>query len=142
MTLDRRGDCDVQVHEKDRELAIRIMVFVRGILASRKINVTDAIVNEASTSGTHDMIGTFSSSQSTLDLGRLSVELKCRRLGSENGWISTRKDLRKEAVENCDWWQVATQKNNHPWCGRAIRLVGCKQSAARGCSTPDVNGNR
>ena len=128
MTLDRRGDCDVQVHEKDRELAILIMVFVRGILASRKINVTDAIVNEASTSGTHDMIGTFSSSQSALDLGRLSVELKCRRLGSENGWISTRKDLRKEAVENCDWWQVATQKNNHPWCGRSILLVGCKQS--------------
>ena len=69
MKLDRRGVCDVRVHEKDRELALLIMTHVRGVIASKKINVTDAVVKEVGTTGTHDMIATFSSSVQTLNLG-------------------------------------------------------------------------
>ena len=129
MTLDRRGAQSVQVHPEDRALAVKVARHVRLQLMRNGLNLSDAIVKEMDTSGEHDCIADMVKDDSECDeVGRLSIEIKCRRLWSEQGKSHVRKALRKEEVEECRWWQRALSKRGADWAGRAILLVCVDQS--------------
>lgn len=93
------------------------------------LNLSDAIVKEMGTSGEHDGVADLVENEAECDeVGKVSVEIKCQRLWSEQGKTNVRKALRKEEVEECIWWQRALGKRGAEWVGRAILLVCVGQS--------------
>ena len=119
MRLDRLGVRKLRTHHEDRQLAVRIAQYVRKELIDHGVNITDAIVGDSG--GEHDMIG--EAVCRPYIKGKVSIELKCRRLWSEAGKDVAREGQREEDVLACKWWNKAVRGNPEKWGGRAILLV-------------------
>ena len=124
MRLDKLGVRDMKTHHEDRVLAVRIARFVRAQLVDHGINVVEAIVPDST--GEHDLIG--DAVHRDYIRGQVSIELKCRRLWSEQGKEDTRAAQRREFVEECRWWKAAVTQNPGKWGGRAILLVNLEEN--------------
>ena len=124
MRLDKLGVRDMRTRHEDRLLAVRIAKFVRAQLVDHGINVVEAIVPDST--GEHDLIG--DAVHRDYIRGQVSIELKCRRLWSEQGKEDTRAEQRRECVEECRWWKAAVTQNPGKWGGRAILLVNLEEN--------------
>ena len=70
--------------------------------------------------------------------GFLSVELRMRRLWSENGRAKVRDIFRKDCLTDCKWWQDELNKNPDKWCGRAVVLADFGRSGTDFTTRADV----
>ena len=124
MRLDRLGVRQLKTHHEDRVLAVRIANYVREQLVDHGVNIREAIV--ADSGGEHDMIGDVV--RRAYIQGKVSIELKCRRLWSEKGKEVAREKQREEDVSASKWWRKSLRDNPGKWGGRAILLVNLEEN--------------
>ena len=120
LRLDRRGDCDVQAFDDDRDLAVTIATAVRLKLHRSGFAVKDAVNRD--NGAEHDLILDVVDIEPAGAVYKfVSGELRCRRIYSEAGRKKIRGALQKECVDECAWWQQLAQTNK--WSGRLVILA-------------------
>ena len=94
MTLDGRGRSDVVVHTEDRERAVHLARHLRVKLHEQRFGVVRARQREKKKE--HDLVLYEITAEAGGADGLISCEMKCRRLGSEEGRRQVREALRAE----------------------------------------------
>jgi hypothetical protein len=149
MTLDNLGVRAVKVHEENRQLAVVIAKRVNADLFSHGLRLRDAIVRVDKPNGrkwgdhallAHVFTGPYGAvPDERTPKGLLSGELRCRRLRSDAGFATFRRESRLECDLELDWWQDVLKKDDKgEWSGRFILLVNFDQDLSYMTTKADV----
>ena len=123
MRLDGLGVRQVCTFEEERSLAARTAKVVRSELHRLGLEVRAVVrrVMGGRVGEEHDMVLEVTDNGDAGPVKKISGELKMRRLWSNAGLNKARKEIQKEAVDECQWWQTEAQTGK--WAGRLVVLA-------------------
>ena len=126
LNLDHRGKTHVLLHDENRSLGVKVAKHVRCRLHSFGLEFVDAQVEVHAPTGKklgeHDMVMELVAEDGAeAATGFFSVELRCRRVWSENGLKHVRRVTMNECCLKCGWW-VAEKQRRADWAGRVLVL--------------------
>ena len=129
LSLDQpRGRRNVLYHAEEREVAVEIGFGLRQKLREAGYDVLGAnvpVFEQRAKLGEHDLILSIAKPVGTAIAGRLSVEVKCRRVRDGQHRENLLKILKKEAWKGSEdhaWWEdLVAQRPD--WAGRMLVLI-------------------
>ena len=119
MKIDHRGNREIQAHDADRELAVSVTKAIRKRLLSCGFGCLPNLKNSDETQ--HDLFLEVVDIPTDQPMKLISGEVRLRRAYSSEGGPAIRAHLRREVVEECQWWQ--SLRGSGKWSGRLVILA-------------------